>query len=257
MRTVGYLSHLLPMDAFYCTLASAIIMTILTYLAIPASASQAIIGAVIGAGLISISADFTKLYKIVVCWVITPIGALFAGYFLHRFLGFLLDMTVTSLTRRNSLYYIGILVTGSYGAYSLGANAVANVTGVYVGSGMLSPDMASLIGGLSIASGVLTYSKKVMMTVGKGDRSFGPLLCPCRCAGRSDYVACFYSNWSSRFVSSSHCRCSRRCRTRRRYTDSERKDVDEDCFGMGSDTCSRWCADLRIHQAAHVGGRYD
>lgn len=168
MGTVGYLSHLLPMDAFYCTLASAIIMTILTYLAIPASASQAIIGAVIGAGLISISADFAKLYKIVVCWVITPIGALFAGYVLHRILGFLLAMTVTSLTRRNSFYYIGILVTGSYGAYSLGANAVANVTGVYVGSGMLSPDMASLIGGLSIASGVLTYSKKVMMTVGKG-----------------------------------------------------------------------------------------
>jgi inorganic phosphate transporter, PiT family len=168
MGTVGYLSQLLPMDAFYCTLASAIIMTILTYLAIPASASQAIIGAVIGAGIISISADFTKLYKIVACWVITPIGALFAGYVLHRFLGYVLDRTVTSLTRRDFVYYIGILVTGSYGAYSLGANAVANVTGVYVGSGMLSPDIAALIGGLSIASGVLTYSKKVMLTVGKG-----------------------------------------------------------------------------------------
>jgi PiT family inorganic phosphate transporter len=168
MGTVGYLSHLLPMDAFYCTLASAITMTILTYLAIPASASQAIVGAVIGAGIISVSADFTKLYQIIACWVATPIGALFAGYVLHRFLGYVLDITVKSLTYRDFLYYVGILVTGCYGAYSLGANAVANVTGVYVGSGMLGPDTATLVGGLSIASGVLTYSKKVMVTVGKG-----------------------------------------------------------------------------------------
>ena len=35
-------------------------------------------------------------------------------------------------------------------------------------AGQLDPLRASLIGGLSIALGVLTYSKKVMMTVGKG-----------------------------------------------------------------------------------------
>jgi PiT family inorganic phosphate transporter len=41
------------------------------------------------------------------------------------------------------------------------------VTGVYVGSGLLTPLQAALVGSLSIASGVLTYSKKVMNTVGK------------------------------------------------------------------------------------------
>jgi len=39
-------------------------------------------------------------------------------------------------------------------------------TGVYVGSGLLTPLEASAIGGLSIASGVLTYSRKVMRTIG-------------------------------------------------------------------------------------------
>jgi PiT family inorganic phosphate transporter len=168
MGTFSELSRLLSIEAFYCTLAAAIIMTIMTYLAIPASASQAIIGAIIGAGIISGSADFTKLFKIVSCWVAAPIGALFIAYVLHRFLSYLLAKTVTSLTRRNSLYYIGIMLTGSYGAYSLGANNVANVTGVYVSSGMLNAEIAALIGGLSIASGVMTSSKKVMMTVGKG-----------------------------------------------------------------------------------------
>jgi PiT family inorganic phosphate transporter len=168
MGTFSELSRLLSIEAFFCTLAAAIIMTIMTYLAIPASASQAIIGAVIGAGIISGSADFTKLFKIVSCWVVAPIGALFIAYVLHRFLSYLLAKTVTSLTRRNFLYYIGIMLTGSYGAYSLGANNVANVTGVYVSSGMLNAEIAALIGGLSIASGVMTSSKKVMMTVGKG-----------------------------------------------------------------------------------------
>ena len=168
MRIVGELSRLLPMDAFHCSLAAAMTMTLMTSLAIPASASQAIIGAVLGIGILSGSADFTKLYKIVACWVITPIGALAAGYTLHRTLGYVLDKTVVSLHRRSLLYSAGIIATGCYSAYSLGANNVANVTGVYVGSGMLSPEAAAIVGGLSIAGGVLTYSKRVMMTVGKG-----------------------------------------------------------------------------------------
>ncbi|HJO62196.1 MAG TPA: inorganic phosphate transporter, partial [Desulfobacterales bacterium] len=62
---------------------------------------------------------------------------------------------------------IALIFAGCYGAYSLGANNVANVTGVYVGAGLLSPFYAALLGSLSIAAGVLTYSRNVMETVGK------------------------------------------------------------------------------------------
>jgi PiT family inorganic phosphate transporter len=168
MKVVGELSRILPLEAFCCALAAAVTMTILTVLGIPASTSQAIIGAVIGAGIISGSADFSKLYKVVSCWIFTPICGIAAGYLLHRGLGYIMNRTVKSLTRRNFLYSAGILVAGCYGAYTLGSNNVANVTGVYVGSGTMTPETAALIGGLSIAAGVLTYSKKVMMTIGKG-----------------------------------------------------------------------------------------
>jgi inorganic phosphate transporter, PiT family len=156
------------MDAFFCALAAALTMTALTVLGIPASTSQAIIGAVIGAGILSESADFSKLYKVVSCWVFTPICGLASGYLLHRGMGYILDRTVKSLTRRNAFYSMGILAAGCYGAYTLGSNNVANVTGVYVSSGLLTPDQAVLVGAVSIAAGALTYSKKVMMTVGKG-----------------------------------------------------------------------------------------
>jgi len=168
MDVVSDLSRLTATDAFYCALAGAITMTVLTVLAIPASCSQAIIGALIGAGILIGSADFSKLYKIVACWVFTPICASFAAYSLHRVLGYVIDKTIISLTRRSLLYSVGIIVVGCYGAYTLGANNVANVTGIYVGSGVLSAEVAALIGGLSIALGVLTYSRKVMETVGKG-----------------------------------------------------------------------------------------
>jgi PiT family inorganic phosphate transporter len=168
METIGVLSRLIPTEAFCCALAAGITMTLLTFLAMPASASQAIIGTIIGAGILSGKADFSALYKIVSCWIFTPISGIVFGYVLYRFLEYILNKTVNNITYRNFMYFIGILTAGSYGAYSLGANNVANVTGVYVGSGILTPQWAALIGGLSIAVGVLTYSKKVMMTVGKG-----------------------------------------------------------------------------------------
>jgi len=174
MATVGELSRLLPMHAFFCALAAAITMTILTTLAIPASASQSIIGAVIGAGILLGSADFSMLLKIVTCWVLTPLSGAFAGFFLHRLLQYILNMTITRMTHRNVLYSIGIIFAGCYGAYSLGSNNVANVTGVYVGAGIFSAEAAAVIGGLSIASGVLTYSKRVMITVGKGIAPLDP-----------------------------------------------------------------------------------
>lgn len=168
MKTVSELSRLIPAEAFCCTLAAGITMATVTYLAIPASASQAIIGAIIGAGILSGTADFSKLYKIVVCWIVTPVSGIVFGYLSYRVISHILNKTAVGIIRRNMLYFTGIITAGCYGAYSLGANNVANVTGVYVGSGILSAGNASLIGGLSIALGVLTYSRKVMMTVGRG-----------------------------------------------------------------------------------------
>jgi PiT family inorganic phosphate transporter len=63
---------------------------------------------------------------------------------------------------------IGFYLVGIYGAYALGANNVANTTGVFFKAGMISAKMAAVIGGLSIGLGVLTYSKRVMSTVGRG-----------------------------------------------------------------------------------------
>jgi PiT family inorganic phosphate transporter len=54
-----------------------------------------------------------------------------------------------------------------YSAYSLGANNVANVTGVFA-KVLFTPFLLLIIGGTSIAIGILTTNKKVLYTIGKG-----------------------------------------------------------------------------------------
>jgi len=72
-----------------------------------------------------------------------------------------------------------LIVAGAFGAYSLGANNIGNVMGVFVPSSPFSDlTLGSLlhlssvqqlffVGGIAVAVGVITYSKRVMMTVGE------------------------------------------------------------------------------------------
>ena len=57
---------------------------------------------------------------------------------------------------------------GVYGSYALGANNVANATGIFSGQiPGFSDQYLAVLGGLAIAFGVLTYSRRVMLAVGK------------------------------------------------------------------------------------------
>lgn len=167
MDTVGEMSKLTPTAAFIAALAAGLTVCAFSYLALPISTSQAIMGAVLGIGIISGIPDLARLYKVMICWVLTPIVAIIISYVLYPFLGKVFQKVLIDLRLSNIFIRVALIFAGCYGAYSLGANNVANVTGVYVGSGLLTPFQAALIGSLSIASGVLTYSRKVMNTVGK------------------------------------------------------------------------------------------
>jgi len=164
--TVGKFSNLSATTAFVSALAAGITVALMSYLSLPVSTSQAIIGGLLGIGIVFGFADFGKLYKVIICWVMTPIGAMIVSIALYKVLGFFFERVIQDLRLQSLFLTGGLVAAGRYGAYALGANNVANVTGVYVGSGLLTHLGASAIGGLSIASGVLTYSGKVMGAVG-------------------------------------------------------------------------------------------
>jgi PiT family inorganic phosphate transporter len=140
----------------------------MTVLKLPVSTSQAVVGSIVGVGIMQKHIALTGLSKILVCWIGTPIGACIISIILYLLLAKFLNRLRLSIWDYDFVMRAGLIITGCYGAYALGANNVANVTAVFYGAGLLSIETAALIGGASIALGILTFSKGVMNTVGKG-----------------------------------------------------------------------------------------
>jgi PiT family inorganic phosphate transporter len=124
------------------------------------------VGAILGIGFFNQEINLAGLGKVVACWFGTPIGAVVVCAVLYKLLAYVYNRLPLSVIRADILLRVGLIVAGSYASYALGANNVANTTAVFVGAGTLTVFQAALIGGLSIGLGVLTYSRKVMETVG-------------------------------------------------------------------------------------------
>ncbi|MBN1297683.1 anion permease [bacterium] len=174
MHSLRNLGDLGINQAFICTLSAALAMTILTVLRIPASTSQAIVGAIIGVTLLVSSPNWKQFGTMVACWVMTPIGAAVIGYLLYRLFDAVLYLRVLNTRQVERFLKITMIVAGCYGSYALGANNLANTTGVYVNTGMLSVTQGAVIGALAIGLGAITYSHRVIETVGNRITLIGP-----------------------------------------------------------------------------------
>lgn len=156
---------------FIISTSAAITVTFMTSLRLPISTSQAVVGAIAGVGLATNDMQWPILVKVVICWIGTPIGAMIIACVVFKLLGEFIRRNRMSLLTRDKILWGGLLVTGIYGSYALGANNVANVTGIFSGQ---FPDLnitdqhLALIGGIAIAFGVITYSKRMMFAVGSG-----------------------------------------------------------------------------------------
>ncbi len=157
-------SHLLSL----VTLAAGCCVAVMTFLCIPISTSQALGGALFGIAILNNDLNFQVFRKMIICWVATPIGAVFIAAGLYLFFAALLRFFRPGMFLVDALLRTGLILCGCYGAFSLGANNVANCATVFTGEGMLSTESAVLVGGILIAIGAITYSRRVMLTVGKG-----------------------------------------------------------------------------------------
>ena len=167
IHTLGTLSSQTVNSAFITSLAAAITVSLMTILKLPVSTSQAVVGAIIGSGLIRNSVNFSPLLKIFLAWIFTPLGALVIAIVFMKIYDKFIEKYIKNIVLFDKIVKIGLIFAGIYGSYALGANNVANVTGVFVKTGLINSFQGALFGGIAIASGVLTYSKNVMMTVGK------------------------------------------------------------------------------------------
>ena len=164
LETISNLSVQDIKSAGISALSAAISVALMTYFGLPVSSSQAIVGSIVGIGLLKGQVNWGILVKVLICWVTTPFGAVLIGYIVYKIITPIFSR-VKNAVIHDRIIRISALVIGAYGAYALGANNVANITGVFVN--FIGIKTAAFLGGVSIALGVLTYSYKVMMTVGK------------------------------------------------------------------------------------------
>ncbi len=164
--------------SFTVALAAAVTVFAMTRFSLPVSTTQAVVGAIIGWNFFTGNkTDSATLIKIVSTWVTGPvIGALFA-IILFRMISLLKKKSNIHLIKFESRIRTGLLLVGAFGAYSLGANNIANVMGVFVPAfnlqeldlgffSLSSNQQLFLFGGIAIAAGIISYSKRVMQTVG-------------------------------------------------------------------------------------------
>jgi PiT family inorganic phosphate transporter len=173
--------------AFVVSFCAAFTVMWMTLLGLPVSTTQAIVGAILGWNVFSGNpTNPAILTRIVGTWIYGPIlSAIFA---------ILLFMLVRCLVNNSKIHMImidrytraGLVLAGIFGAYSLGANNIANVMGVFVsatdfdtveiaGLSISGTQQLFLLGGVAIAVGVVTYSKRVMMTVGSNLFKLSPV----------------------------------------------------------------------------------
>ena len=173
--------------SFTVALSAALTVYAMTKWGLPVSTTQAVVGGIVGWNLFSDSpTDLASLSQIAGTWIASPIlGALFA-WVIYLALIFLIEHVKPHMLWLDHWTRLGLVLAGVFGAYSLGANNIGNVMGVFVASSPLQeiqigdlfalsgPQRLFLWGGVAIAVGVF-FSLPVMVTVGKGIVPIGPL----------------------------------------------------------------------------------
>lgn len=163
------------LQAGLTALAAGLTVAGMTLLRLPVSASQAVVGAMVGAALTAGQRpDPGTLGRIVLCWVGTPVGAMAAAVGVYHALRWPIRRWRPSLFTLDPILRAGLVLCGCYGAHALGANNVANVASFLAADPRLGPRGAVLVGGLSIAAGALLFSRGVMLTVGRGITPLDP-----------------------------------------------------------------------------------
>jgi PiT family inorganic phosphate transporter len=156
-------------SALLVTVSAAVAMTGLIVLRMPASSSQAVLGAIIGVGLArGSSLDMTLATRLVTSWLLTPLLGAGSTFLLYSLILFLLRArSLGGLGTYDQVIRVALWIAGGWGAYALGANNAANVTGVFVASGTLPAKHAVWLAGGSMALGILTFSRRMMEVMGK------------------------------------------------------------------------------------------
>lgn len=173
--------------AFTLALASALTVMLMTKWGLPVSTSQAIVGAIVGWNLFNhFQTDMMVFSKIVSTWFLCPNLAMAFSFIFYKIYKSFFGKVKIHILDYDYFLRLALILAGAFGSYSLGANNIANVMGVFVPSSPFKDfhfwpvgdisgvEQLFFLGAIFIAIGVYTYSKSVMVTVGEGIYKLNP-----------------------------------------------------------------------------------
>ncbi len=168
IETIGQLTHQTFETAVISSCCAAVVIIALNFLKLPVPTSQAVVGSIVGVGLMMSGLNTKPFVKIVLCWAAAPFFAFLVSIPLYLIVGKIYNKMNLNIFQRDAFLRTGLILGGCYASYALGANGVANVAGVFAKSGSISSFAAAVIGGISIALGMATFSRRVVKTIGSG-----------------------------------------------------------------------------------------
>lgn len=137
---------------------------------VPVATTHAIVCSIAGIGLYFESLNESRFYQIIAWWVAAPVVSWAVGFFVGKFLYYKI---LNYLTDNFSEDGVGralkwcITVSGTFLAFSAGANNSANAVGPVVGLGIFESSSGALLAGVAMAAGALVFGGRVLETVGK------------------------------------------------------------------------------------------
>ena len=175
--------------AFVVAFAAGLSVYLMILARYPVSTSQAIVGAIVGWNLFSGSpTDTGTLIKIMTTWVACPILSGIIAVLSYKIASFFIHRFKVHMFKLDEMTRYGLVLMGIFGSFALGANNIANVVGVFLpaspfieiqlpgGLAMNPAQQLFLLGSLAISVGVVTYSKRIMETVGSGIFRLSPVM---------------------------------------------------------------------------------
>ena len=215
-ETLGKLGAInaLP-GAFAACISAGLSVYMMTKFGLPVSTTQAIVGAIVGWNLYTGSPTNMKvLITILGTWVLCPIISGLIAMFFYIIIKKFVYESKLHILRLDAYTRTALVLAGAFGAYSLGANNIANVMGVFVPISPFtdinmmnififsSKEQLFLLGGIAIAVGVFTYSKRVMFTVGNDLLKLSPIAAFVVVISHSIVLFLFASQGISNFLQS-------------------------------------------------------
>ena len=174
--------------SFMVAFSAALTVYFMAKTGLTTSTSQAIVGGIIGWNLYAgKSTNIAVLFKIMSGWVICPFLSAGIAIVLYFSLKRLINKMHIHILMQHQLLRLGLIFSGAFCTYALGANNIANVMGVFVDSapfdtvkiGFLSFSPAQILfflGAIAISVGIFTYSQKVMATIGNHLMKMSPFI---------------------------------------------------------------------------------